>query len=59
VFPQLHSHLLGALNVGATVDQIRCILDQTHLTWGNNTQAMVDGFWLDFYAEMRAKSRAH
>jgi len=48
VFPQLHSHLLGALNTGASLDQIRGILDQTEMLWGARNQAMVDGYWLDF-----------
>lgn len=46
--PQLHSHLLGALNVGANMGDIRSILDQTGEVWGSEAQALVDGFWLDF-----------
>lgn len=48
VFPQLHSHMLGALNAGATLNDVRCILDQTGHLWGNRNQAMVDSFWLEF-----------
>ena len=57
VFPQFHSHLLGALNTGATMDEVRGILDQTEHVWGKKEQAMVDGFWLDFvYQTKRAKA---
>jgi len=48
VFPQLHSHLLGALNAGCTMEDIRGTLDLTDPVWGSARQAMVDGFWLDF-----------
>jgi 4-carboxymuconolactone decarboxylase len=48
VFPQLHSHILGALNAGARLEEIRAIFDQTEYVWGRNEQIMVDGFWLDF-----------
>eukprot|EP00123_Amoebidium_parasiticum_P022542 comp8964_c0_seq1/m.4161 comp8964_c0_seq1/g.4161 ORF comp8964_c0_seq1/g.4161 comp8964_c0_seq1/m.4161 type:complete len:576 (-) comp8964_c0_seq1:513-2240(-) len=48
VFPQLHSHMLGALNVGATLNDVRSTLDLTGYLWGAENQAMVDGFWLDF-----------
>jgi len=53
VFPQLHSHMLGAVNTGATLLQIRGILDQTEYLWGRDNQAMVDGFWLDFMRHHR------
>lgn len=39
------------------MDDIRCVLDQAHLTWGNQAQALIDGFWMDFAAEMRSKSK--
>jgi len=29
VFPQMHSHILGALNTGASMQEIRSIFDQT------------------------------
>lgn len=48
VFPQLHSHILGALNVGAQLEEIRSIFDQTEYVWGKEEQAMVDGYWIDF-----------
>jgi hypothetical protein len=48
VFPQLHSHILGALNAGARLEEIRAIFDQTEYVWGKDEQIMVDGFWLDF-----------
>jgi len=48
VFPQLHSHLVGSLHCGATMDQLRGILDQTGEVWGPEHQIMVDGYWLDF-----------
>ena len=41
VFPQLHSHLLGALNAGASLAEVRGILDQTELAWGAENQSMV------------------
>lgn len=48
VFPQLHSHILGALNAGARLEEIRAIFDQTEYVWGKEEQIMVDGFWIDF-----------
>lgn len=48
VFPQLHSHMIGALNTGAKLEEIRAIFDQTEYVWGRDEQIMVDGFWLDF-----------
>lgn len=48
MFPQLHSHILGALNAGARLEEIRAIFDQTEYVWGKEEQTMVDGFWLDF-----------
>jgi alkylhydroperoxidase/carboxymuconolactone decarboxylase family protein YurZ len=29
VFPQLHSHVLGAMNTGCTLEDVRGTLDQT------------------------------
>jgi len=56
VIPQLHSHLLGALNAGATLNQIRGILDQTATVWGSASQTIVDGYWLDFVSHVSKKS---
>jgi hypothetical protein len=50
VFPQFHSHLLGALNAGATLNEIRAVLDLVSVVWGRTEQAAVDGYWLDFVA---------
>lgn len=53
-YPQLHSHMLGALHCGATLAEVRCVLDQTQLAWGRDAQVMVDAFWLAFErAELR------
>jgi len=58
VIPQLHSHLLGALNAGATLHQIRGILDQTATVWGTASQIIVDGYWLDFVSHVYARHQA-
>lgn len=47
-YPQLHSHMLGALHCGSTLAEIRCALDQTQRVWGREAQVMVDAFWLAF-----------
>ena len=38
VTPQLFSHLRGAVNVGATADECRSILEQTSWVWGMEAQ---------------------
>lgn len=40
--------MIGALNAGAKLEEIRAIFDQTEYVWGRDEQIMVDGFWLDF-----------
>jgi 4-carboxymuconolactone decarboxylase len=52
-FPQLRSHMRGALLNGAKLDQVRGILDQTEVVWGRPAQTYVDGFWLDFVKGQR------
>jgi hypothetical protein len=41
VFPQFRSVIIGALNCGATLEEVRGILDQTELLWGDISQTMV------------------
>eukprot|EP01125_Pyxidicula_operculata_P018330 TRINITY_DN6505_c0_g1_i1.p1 TRINITY_DN6505_c0_g1~~TRINITY_DN6505_c0_g1_i1.p1 ORF type:complete len:524 (-),score=80.48 TRINITY_DN6505_c0_g1_i1:78-1649(-) len=53
VFPQFHSHLLGAIYAGASVDEVRGILDQTEEIWGRGQQNMVDGYWIDFIRHLK------
>jgi 4-carboxymuconolactone decarboxylase len=45
VAPQLRSHLLGAMNAGATSAECRAILGQTEAVWGPRAQAQVDRVW--------------
>jgi 4-carboxymuconolactone decarboxylase len=45
VAPQLRSHLLGAMNVGATATECRAVLAQTEAVWGAPAQAHVDSVW--------------
>ena len=59
VLPQFHSHLFGALNAGATMEDIRGILDQTEHVWGRNEQSIVDGYWLDFVYQLKHKAHSH
>jgi alkylhydroperoxidase/carboxymuconolactone decarboxylase family protein YurZ len=57
-FPQLRSHMRGALNCGATTDEVRGILDQTSTAWGQSTQQYMDGYWMAFvkgHREAKAK----
>lgn len=56
--PQLHSHMLGAMNCGATLSELRCVLDQIEPLWGRAQQAMADGFWLEFERDMQKKQKA-
>eukprot|EP00808_Paulinella_micropora_P005623 g32235.t1 len=55
--PQLHSHILGALNCGASVAEVRYILDQTGLLWGQSSQTLVDSFWIDLERDLLQKSK--
>ena len=43
--PQLISHLLGAVRLGATLQQCREVLDQTYLVWGDVAQQQCDAVW--------------
>lgn len=45
VAPQLHSHLRGAMNVGATRAECEAVLAQTSLLWGADAQRQVDAVW--------------
>lgn len=45
---ELRFHIMGALKAGASLEQIRGILDQTGFVWGRNSQAVIDGLWLEF-----------
>eukprot|EP00996_Jenningsia_fusiforme_P000040 NODE_1011_length_1762_cov_46.442499_g893_i0.p1 GENE.NODE_1011_length_1762_cov_46.442499_g893_i0~~NODE_1011_length_1762_cov_46.442499_g893_i0.p1 ORF type:complete len:504 (+),score=86.60 NODE_1011_length_1762_cov_46.442499_g893_i0:116-1627(+) len=56
-FPQLRSHMRGAMNCGASADQVRGILDQTATVWGRPNQSYIDGYWLDFNHGPPAKKR--
>jgi alkylhydroperoxidase/carboxymuconolactone decarboxylase family protein YurZ len=48
VTPQLVSHIRGALRVGATRDQVKQVIDQTHLIWGDEAQAQALAVWYTF-----------
>jgi len=51
-FPQLRSHMRGALFCGATPDDVRGILDQAGAVWGRPAQHAIDGYWLAFIKEI-------
>ncbi|EME29288.1 hypothetical protein Gasu2_03470 [Galdieria sulphuraria] len=48
VAPQLVSHLRGALQVGASKEQVHSILKQTHLLFSSRAQEEVDAVWMTF-----------
>ncbi|KAK4526749.1 hypothetical protein GAYE_SCF27MG4666 [Galdieria yellowstonensis] len=48
VAPQLISHLRGALQVGASKEQVHSILKQTHFLFSPQAQEEVDAVWMTF-----------
>jgi len=46
VAPQLHSHLRGAMHVGATPRECAAVIEQTHLTWGVDAHRVAHGVWM-------------
>mmetsp|Transcript_46104 Transcript_46104/g.144645 ORF Transcript_46104/g.144645 Transcript_46104/m.144645 type:complete len:99 (-) Transcript_46104:68-364(-) len=38
VAPQLNSHIRGALRAGASEEEVRTVIAQTHLAWGEEAQ---------------------
>mmetsp|Transcript_11985 Transcript_11985/g.18777 ORF Transcript_11985/g.18777 Transcript_11985/m.18777 type:complete len:205 (+) Transcript_11985:85-699(+) len=42
VAPQLASHIFGALNVGATEEEIRTVIQQSDLVWGNEAHSKAE-----------------
>ncbi len=50
--------MIRALHAGATIEQVRGILDQTGVVWGRPAQTVIDGYWLDFQNEMKMTMKA-
>eukprot|EP00669_Euglena_mutabilis_P007122 TRINITY_DN2507_c0_g1_i1.p1 TRINITY_DN2507_c0_g1~~TRINITY_DN2507_c0_g1_i1.p1 ORF type:complete len:504 (+),score=114.10 TRINITY_DN2507_c0_g1_i1:40-1512(+) len=55
---QLRYHMFQALRAGASIEQVRGILDQVGVVWGRPAQAVIDGYWLDFRHDLRVKAAA-
>jgi alkylhydroperoxidase/carboxymuconolactone decarboxylase family protein YurZ len=47
VLPQFQGGLMSALTVGATLEEVRGVLDLVADVWGPEQQAMVDSLWSD------------
>eukprot|EP00286_Rhodomonas_abbreviata_P007651 CAMPEP_0181325016 /NCGR_PEP_ID=MMETSP1101-20121128/20684_1 /TAXON_ID=46948 /ORGANISM="Rhodomonas abbreviata, Strain Caron Lab Isolate" /LENGTH=367 /DNA_ID=CAMNT_0023433263 /DNA_START=64 /DNA_END=1168 /DNA_ORIENTATION=+ len=57
VLPQLQSHLYGARNVGATLDEITAVVAQTELPWGQEAHAGARDMLKDWLAASLARAR--
>mmetsp|Transcript_15397 Transcript_15397/g.35600 ORF Transcript_15397/g.35600 Transcript_15397/m.35600 type:complete len:100 (-) Transcript_15397:57-356(-) len=42
VAPQLTSHMRGAIKCGATPEEVKAVISQTHLAWGKEAQEVAD-----------------